>query len=93
MEIRLDKSGVSLPDHYCEDYIRGKLLAGKDIHISNHIGWNCARVLVLRIPVEKRPKITWIAYGNEIHMDDDMRSFDAEPIENQYDMNFLLELL
>ncbi len=90
--IRIDNQGLALPDCYCEDYIRGKLEAGKDIHISNEFAFQVCRVLVKRIPIGSRPQITWIAYDHLLKVDDDVR-LERWPEELEYHLDLLMELL
>jgi hypothetical protein len=91
VEIRLDERGLALPDNYMEDFIKGKIQAGKDIHVSNELAWNYARAAVQRIPLGSRPEITWFSYGEVRYMDDDVRCLNWH--KEDYTMKPLWELL
>lgn len=84
MQIKLDEQGTSLPDASVYGFIEAKINKGHDIHVSNMLAVDAARIILRKI--EHRPRIEWVFYGEEVFFDDDMKTEYAyeDPCTNIY---------
>ena len=73
MKITFDQHGISMPDVRAPSFAKESVDARRDVHISNQIVFDWLRATLYQIPKEQRPEVTWIIYGLETAMDDDLR--------------------
>ena len=80
LTIKFDRSGVPMPDSKAEQFAR-KTVAATDeylvVSICNACVFHWLRAALLQIPVDKRPRVTWMVDGREVHFDDDLRTKDS----------------
>lgn len=77
MQFTLGTEGLTLADHEVEAVVLTHLEQQKDLAVTNELALLVLRSLLLQMPVEERPQITWFIYGKEVHFDKHMRSKDA----------------
>lgn len=78
MKVILDEHGEALPDIYWEEHLKNKLLYKcHEIHVSQTLAIDILRSILVEIPIEERPEITWIFYGKEIFFDKNLRNTNA----------------
>lgn len=77
MKVILDENGIALSDVAIQSFIEHTVGQHIDIHVSNMTTITILRAYLVKMPVDSRPKITWIFYNKEVHFDDNLRSDDA----------------
>ena len=73
MKITFDQHGISMPDVRAPSFAKESVDARRDVHISNQIVFDWLRATLYKRPKEQRPEVTWIVFGMETKMSDDMR--------------------
>jgi hypothetical protein len=77
MIFRLDEVGICLADVAVEPYVRNAVQSRADMHVSNALVLDVLRAVLIRMPVEQRPDITFLIYGKRVTFNRHMRSEDA----------------
>lgn len=95
MKVILNESGIAAADADVTEIVDVYMSQQKDIHTSNELVFLAVRAWLVRIPVDKRPKVEWFIYGKQVYLDDDMRGGEGvwdHPLMNLTD-NLLVTIL